>query len=408
MRILIVSAISEPQSFGGQMVSKAHQQLSALGHQVEISDLYAQEFPAVAYPADFPDRYDPHFFNLEKELSHSDGTGALMQQVRAEQDKIKAADLIIMAAPVYWSSPPAIMRGWIDQVFTSGLAYDRGQVFDNGLLKGKSAFFVMTHAGFLGAPNESLVSYKLESMLAELHERPFNYSGLQTLKPLSARPPYFKNTQERDEALTSICGQIIDNVIEAERLMQSSRNTAVVQPLVHLNGRPGTGKKTIGQRLAKYMNAAFVDNHTILNPAVRTCGRSTEGYRRIVTKVAEAVYEEMREELKKRPVVLTNALTNEVAEHRMLYDAVKDLSKKSGAPLFPVTLTVDFNENARRVVSPGRKKDLKLQDVDTLKGMYENFTLLSEEDAFTLDTTELTPAKSAKKIHSHIKKGLKR
>jgi NAD(P)H dehydrogenase (quinone) len=41
----------------------------------------------------------------------------------AEQARIDRADLLIMIFPVYWWSMPAILKGWIDRVFTNGWAY---------------------------------------------------------------------------------------------------------------------------------------------------------------------------------------------------------------------------------------------------------------------------------------------
>lgn len=41
----------------------------------------------------------------------------------AEQARIDRADLLILIFPVYWWSMPAILKGWIDRVFTNGWAY---------------------------------------------------------------------------------------------------------------------------------------------------------------------------------------------------------------------------------------------------------------------------------------------
>lgn len=40
--------------------------------------------------------------------------------------------------------------------------------------------------------------------------------------------------------------------------------------LIHINGWPGTGKRTIGERLARLLDARFLHNHLILD-LIDTC-----------------------------------------------------------------------------------------------------------------------------------------
>ena len=173
--------------------------------------------------------------------------------------------------------------------------------------------------------------------------------------------------------------------------------------MIHINGRPGVGKKTVGQILAKQINAAFVDNHTLLNPAVTACGRGTEGYTRVVRKVIEAVFEELQHTLQERPVVLTNCLTAQIPEHGLYYKEIEALAKKANADFIPVRLSADFNENARRIVTPARAQYHKLTDADTLKQLYNDFTTIEDPNNFELDATELKARQAASAIKRHIK-----
>lgn len=407
MKILFVTAISEPQSFGGQIVDGASAALEALGHSTVISDLYAQKFPAIAHSFDFTPRHDPEFFSLQDEQKAATSAGTLHPAVKAEQDKIRDADLVIFAAPVYWSSLPAMMHGWIEQVLTPGFAYDQKNIFDQGLLKGKSAFFVMTHAGKLGAATDYGVQAKLQDILKGLDERPLRYSGFQTLSPLSVRPPYYKNEKARIKALKAAIGDVITHVEEAQKAVSQPSTQVERYPLIHLNGRPGVGKKTIGRELAKKIGAAFVDNHTLLNPAIAACGRGEDGYYRLNRKIRDAVFDELALELQKRPVILTNALTDQVEEHRDMYAEIALLARKAEAPFVPVMLSVDFNENARRIISPDRAKDTKLMDAGTLAQLYKDFTMMADDGTITVDTTNKTPAQSARDVMKHLPKPVK-
>ncbi len=53
MNILIVHAHPEPLSFTTSLKTAAQQTFKKLGHQVEISDLYAMQFNPVASKEDF-------------------------------------------------------------------------------------------------------------------------------------------------------------------------------------------------------------------------------------------------------------------------------------------------------------------------------------------------------------------
>lgn len=44
--------------------------------------------------------------------------------VAAEQARLQRSDALVLVYPVYWWSMPALLKGWIDRVFTSGWAYD--------------------------------------------------------------------------------------------------------------------------------------------------------------------------------------------------------------------------------------------------------------------------------------------
>ena len=60
--------------------------------------------------------------------------------------------MIIFEWPVWWTSPPAILKGWFDRVFLPGVVHNiaEGKMYDTGLLRGKKAMLSFT----TGAPKE--------------------------------------------------------------------------------------------------------------------------------------------------------------------------------------------------------------------------------------------------------------
>lgn len=78
---------------------------------VDLLDLYREGFDPRMGPADEPD-----WQNHDKKYS---------TEVHAHMNRILAADEIVVVFPIWWSAPPAILKGWIDRVWNLGFAYGR-------------------------------------------------------------------------------------------------------------------------------------------------------------------------------------------------------------------------------------------------------------------------------------------
>ena len=144
--VLIVYAAPEPKSLNGAMLAAAVSTLKGKGMNVEISDLYGMGFKAVLDPSDFPDRRDTVVFDPAAEQMHAIATGTIAPDIAAEIEKVRRADLLIVQFPIWWTSMPAILKGWFDRVFAQGFVVDlqKGRVYGNGLLRGKKAMVVVT------------------------------------------------------------------------------------------------------------------------------------------------------------------------------------------------------------------------------------------------------------------------
>ncbi|MEL6652787.1 MAG: NAD(P)H-dependent oxidoreductase [Bacteroidota bacterium] len=61
-------------------------------------------------------------------------------------DKVRWSDHLVWVFPIWWYGYPALMKGFIDKVFLSGVAYryQEKSPFPERLLKGKSARMIMT------------------------------------------------------------------------------------------------------------------------------------------------------------------------------------------------------------------------------------------------------------------------
>jgi NAD(P)H dehydrogenase (quinone) len=65
------------------------------------------------------------------------------------QKKITDADHLVFIYPVWWGTMPALLKGFLDRVLTSGFAYEWKGKRPEGLLKRKSARVITT----MGAPS---------------------------------------------------------------------------------------------------------------------------------------------------------------------------------------------------------------------------------------------------------------
>jgi NAD(P)H dehydrogenase (quinone) len=83
-------------------------ELRALGHEVAVRDLYRVGF-------------DPVLGEGELETV---GKPVVPAAIRREQDRLAAAGGVAFFYPLWWGFMPAMMKGYIDRVFSSGFAYD--------------------------------------------------------------------------------------------------------------------------------------------------------------------------------------------------------------------------------------------------------------------------------------------
>ena len=214
MNVLIVHAHPEPQSFTTALKNLAVEQLSHAGHQVVVSDLYAMNFNPVASAADFTARKNPDYlvYALEQRINYENQT--IAADIAAEVEKVKAADLIIFSFPLHWFSVPAILKGWIDRVFVSGLTYGGKRFYDQGGLKGKKALLSFTLGGREHMFGDTAIHGEIETMLRPLLRGTLYYVGMDVLPPFIGYHIPYIDQAAREQILTDYSDYLsnIDNL----------------------------------------------------------------------------------------------------------------------------------------------------------------------------------------------------
>jgi len=123
---------------------------------------------------------DLNEINFNPVLSLEDMNGQRMgkvaDDVQTEQDFITWADRIIFIYPIWWTGMPAIMKGYIDRVFSYGFAYRYDQGVQKGLLTGKKTIIINSH----GKSNAEYEAMGMDKALALTSDTGiFTYSGLE-------------------------------------------------------------------------------------------------------------------------------------------------------------------------------------------------------------------------------------
>jgi NAD(P)H dehydrogenase (quinone) len=218
MNVLIVHAHPEPCSFNGALTRHAVDVLGAAGHTVEVSDLYAMNFKAVADVQDFTsDRDDPSYLRIDMEQTHAHEKRTVAADILAEQAKIMRAGLVILQYPMWWFSPPAILKGWADRVFTRGFAYMPGCKYDTGLMCGKLAMISVTTGTAPDTYAPDGVDGAILDILWPVNNGLLRYSGFDVLTPFVTYMPRKLDTRQRLAALNSY-GNYLEQLDSIPRL----------------------------------------------------------------------------------------------------------------------------------------------------------------------------------------------
>ena len=186
MKVLIVHAHPEPRSFTAALRDQAIATLSAQGHEVQVSDLYAMQWNPVASAADFCARENPDYlvYALEQRLGVK--KQSIAADIQGELDKLLWADLLILNFPIFWFSVPAMLKGWIDRVLVSGVCYGGKRFYDQGGLAGKRALVTVTLGGREHMFGEGAIHGPLEDMLRPILRGTLAYVGYEVLAPFVA------------------------------------------------------------------------------------------------------------------------------------------------------------------------------------------------------------------------------
>jgi len=217
MNILLVFAHPEPQSFNGAMLRTAITTLEAAGHQVQVSDLYAQPFEPVSDRHNFTTVQDAAYFKQQREELYATAHHGFATDVEAEWQKLAWCDVLIWQFPLWWFGVPAVLKGWVDRVFAMGRAYGAGQIYENGVFRGKRALLSLTTGS--GSPAEAYQPGGLQGdllgILRPIHRGMFQFTGFTVLAPHVVYGPARQSDEQRATELATWAARLPGLAAEA-------------------------------------------------------------------------------------------------------------------------------------------------------------------------------------------------
>lgn len=223
MNVLTVYAHPNPRSFCHAILEQFSQGLAIAGHTNEVVDLYAMKFDPVLKAGDYTCWIDETVpVETLKGMVHDSSSGIqrwiaerwlrnkessdVVKMVRRfrprdiveQQRKVAQAQGLAIIAPVWFVGFPAILKGWIERVFTYGFAYSltpagwQGEIGGRvPLLKHEKALIISTtlfnekaYQGGLGQAMKTLID-----------DFGFRYPGIRNVDHV-----YFYSVGEVDSA----------------------------------------------------------------------------------------------------------------------------------------------------------------------------------------------------------------
>ncbi|MDH4618368.1 NAD(P)H-dependent oxidoreductase [Brevibacillus sp. AY1] len=131
--------------------------------EIKVLDLYEEGFNPVLV------------FNEQKRRRdmHAD------PDLETYREQILWADQLVFVYPIWWGRPPAMLMGYIDQLFASEFAYrEKGGLLPEGLLRGKSVVCISTMKG----PTHYPLFWLNNAHKALMKKALFQYVGMRKVK----------------------------------------------------------------------------------------------------------------------------------------------------------------------------------------------------------------------------------
>ncbi|HEX2625242.1 MAG TPA: NAD(P)H-dependent oxidoreductase [Sphingomicrobium sp.] len=158
---LVIVGHPSPVSFNAAIAKRFAEVARKQHHGVEVRDLYALGF-------------DPCLPEVER-LPAKDASPP--PAIQDELDRIERADVIVFVYPLWFGTPPAIIKGYLDRVFGAAFRLDDLAAGGTGHFKGKRLVVLSTSAATLPWLDSQGVWMSLRQSFEAYLETVFGFSS---------------------------------------------------------------------------------------------------------------------------------------------------------------------------------------------------------------------------------------
>lgn len=208
MHALIVLAHPEEHSFTAAMAHTAKQCLETAGWTVDLDDLHREGFTGDLARDDLDPVPDEDLVQLMWAQDEASARDGYAPSLLAQMQRLQAADLLIVAFPLWWYAMPGILKSWFDRVFASGVGYGPDAHAD-GPLRGKRALALVA----VGAEAEDYgpegTMGDIIALLNPLLYGTFDYAAMDVLEPFLAFNAGSRRVEHRAALLDALRERLI-------------------------------------------------------------------------------------------------------------------------------------------------------------------------------------------------------
>ncbi|MFO7843458.1 MAG: NAD(P)H-dependent oxidoreductase [Bacteroidales bacterium] len=204
MNHLIIIAHPRKDSLNYKVKDSITEAFKEQGDNVKIRDLYAISFRPVL-------GYDELKYLKE---------GNVCPDILVEQSYISWADELTIIYPLWWNAFPAILKGYIDRVFTHGFAFKVTDKGIEGLLRGKRVRLITS----AGMDERSLKKMNIfESLKTTQDQGVFEFCGMEAIDHIYITESTKLSHEQKEGVINRIIHTIKKNSLSATKQMQYSK-----------------------------------------------------------------------------------------------------------------------------------------------------------------------------------------
>ncbi|MEG8040374.1 NAD(P)H-dependent oxidoreductase [Sphingomonas sp. LR60] len=133
-RHAVILCHPDPHSFNRAIADRYCEEVHAAGQDVVLRDLYAMHFDPVLQAAERPTLPNPIRFG----------------DVTAERNILWGCDVFVLIYPIWFGSPPAMMKGYVERVFGAGVSPHNVREQTRGDLLGDKRLLSFTTSAMSG------------------------------------------------------------------------------------------------------------------------------------------------------------------------------------------------------------------------------------------------------------------